>query len=127
MSLVYNHCKLLIIPYFLTERKGIGTGWFYSVLGGGLTKDPNTGAITNLRPTNNVEHVPLSFDNTAERRMRGDFAIPTLFGGNFDAVFNPQQKSIGDTWDSLPWKSNPPPPPEDPTDPEEESEELESE
>ncbi|WP_377475692.1 MAG: hypothetical protein P2A85_23000 [Microcoleus anatoxicus] len=39
----------------------------------------------------------------------------------------PKQKSIGDTWDSLPWKSNPPPPPEDPTDPEEESEELESE
>ncbi|MCC3422259.1 MAG: hypothetical protein JGK12_32365, partial [Microcoleus sp. PH2017_01_SCD_O_A] len=51
----------------------MGTGWFYSVLGGGLTKDPNTGAIANLRPTNNVERVPLSFDNTAERRMRGDF------------------------------------------------------
>ncbi|MEG4866944.1 MULTISPECIES: DNA/RNA non-specific endonuclease [unclassified Microcoleus] len=71
-------------------NEGIGTGWFYSVLGGGLTKDPNTGAITNLRPTNNVERVPLSFDNTAESRMRGDFAIPTLFGGNFDAVFNPR-------------------------------------
>ncbi|MGB3265067.1 MAG: hypothetical protein WBA89_14080 [Microcoleus sp.] len=39
----------------------------------------------------------------------------------------PSQNSIRDTWDSLPWKSNPPPPPEDPTDPEEESEELESE
>ncbi|TAE00747.1 MAG: Ig domain-containing protein group 2 domain-containing protein, partial [Oscillatoriales cyanobacterium] len=25
-------------------NEGIGTGWFYSVLGGGLTKDPNTGA-----------------------------------------------------------------------------------
>ncbi|TAD88841.1 MAG: DNA/RNA non-specific endonuclease [Oscillatoriales cyanobacterium] len=71
-------------------NEGIGTGWFYSVLGGGLTKDPNTGAITNLRPTNNVERVPLSFDNTAESRMRGDFAVPTLFGGNFDAVFNPR-------------------------------------
>jgi hypothetical protein len=42
-------------------NEGIGTGWFYSVLGGGLTKDPNTGAITNLRSTNNVERVPLSF------------------------------------------------------------------
>jgi hypothetical protein len=39
----------------------------------------------------------------------------------------PTKNSIRDTWDSLPWKSNPPPPPEDPTDPEEESEELESE
>ena len=74
----------------MTERKGIGTGWFYSVLGGGLSKDPNTGAIANLRPTNNVERVPMYFDNTAQRRMRGDFAIPALFGGNFDAVFNPR-------------------------------------
>ena len=60
--------------------EGIGTGWFYSVLGGG--KD--------LRPESNLEErVSVSFDNTAEARMRGDFAVPTLFNGNFDAVFNP--------------------------------------
>ncbi len=39
----------------------------------------------------------------------------------------PSKDSIGDTWDSLPWKSNPPPLPEDPTEPEEELEELEGE
>ena len=83
-------------------NEGIGTGWFYSVLGGGLTKDPNTGAITNLRSTNNVERVPLSFDNTAERRMRGDFAIPTLFGGNFDAVFNPRSLFRNAISDAIP-------------------------
>ena len=83
-------------------NEGIGTGWFYSALGGGLTKDPNTGAITNLRPTNNVERVPLSFDNTAESRMRGDFAIPTLFGGNFDAVFNPRSLFRNAISDAIP-------------------------
>ena len=80
----------------------MGTGWFYSVLGGGLTKDPNTGEIANLRPTNNVERVPLSFDNTAERRMRGDFAVPTLFGGNFDAVFNPRSLFRNAISDAIP-------------------------
>ena len=60
--------------------EGIGTGWFYSVLGGG--KD--------LRPESNLEErVSVSFDNTAEARMRGDFGVPTLFNGNFDAVSNP--------------------------------------
>jgi|GEM_PF-3335965 DNA/RNA endonuclease G, NUC1 len=39
----------------------------------------------------------------------------------------PSRKSIGKTWDSLPWKSNPPPLPEDPTDPDDESESLEGE
>ncbi|TAE91620.1 MAG: hypothetical protein EAZ79_30995, partial [Oscillatoriales cyanobacterium] len=67
-----------------------------------MTKDPNTGAIANLRPTNNVERVPLSFDNTAESRMRGDFAIPTLFGGNFDAVFNPRSLFRNAISDAIP-------------------------
>ncbi|XZN92612.1 MAG: DNA/RNA non-specific endonuclease [Microcoleus sp.] len=60
--------------------EGIGTGWFYSVLGGG----------SELRPQTNVERIPVDFDNTYDARMRGDFAVPTLFNGNFDAVFNPQ-------------------------------------
>ncbi|MEG4964369.1 DNA/RNA non-specific endonuclease, partial [Microcoleus sp. K4-C2] len=60
--------------------EGIGTGWFYSVLGGG----------SELRPQTNVERIPVDFDNTYDARMRGDAAVPTLFNGNFDAVFNPQ-------------------------------------
>ncbi|MCY7385282.1 MAG: hypothetical protein LH628_22415, partial [Microcoleus sp. CAN_BIN18] len=58
--------------------EGIGTGWFYSVLGGGETLRPET-----------QPRVPLSFDNTYSARMRGDDAIPTLFNGNFDAVTDP--------------------------------------
>ncbi|MEG3967554.1 DNA/RNA non-specific endonuclease [Microcoleus sp. T2B6] len=60
--------------------EGIGTGWFYSVLGGGK----------EFRPQTNVERIPVDFDNTYDARMRGDAAVPTLFNGNFDAVFNPQ-------------------------------------
>jgi DNA/RNA endonuclease G (NUC1) len=63
-----------------TPWEGIGTGWFYSVLGGG--KD--------LRPTMNIERVPLDYDNTDENRMQGDAPVPTLFDGNFDAVFDPK-------------------------------------
>jgi hypothetical protein len=57
--------------------EGIGTGWFHSVIGGGKDKrrDPLLGVRT-----------PVSEDNTAEARMRGDFAVPTLFNGNFDAI-----------------------------------------
>ncbi len=62
--------------------EGIGTGWFYSVLGGGAALD--------LRPSSDVERVPVAFDNTYDAPMRGDFAVPTLFNGNFDAVFQPK-------------------------------------
>jgi DNA/RNA endonuclease G (NUC1) len=61
-------------------NEGIGNGWFYSALGGG--KD--------LRPTTDVERVPVDYDNTHNARMRGDFAVPTLFNGNFDAVTQPK-------------------------------------
>ena len=60
----------------LAPWEGIGSGWFYSVLGGGKEKRPQT----------SINRVPLTFDNTYETRMRGDFAVPTLFNGNFDAV-----------------------------------------
>ncbi|HEY9893200.1 MAG TPA: DNA/RNA non-specific endonuclease [Candidatus Sericytochromatia bacterium] len=60
--------------------EGIGTGWFYSVLGGGQ----------ELRPQTFVDRIPVDWDNSYDARMRGDFAVPTLFNGNFDAVFNPQ-------------------------------------
>ncbi|NET42566.1 DNA/RNA non-specific endonuclease [Okeania sp. SIO2B3] len=60
--------------------EGIGTGWFYSVLGGG--KD--------LRPELKLdERVPVSFDNTSDRDSQGDFPVPTVFNGNFEIVTNP--------------------------------------
>ena len=72
--------KLAPFTISALPSEGIGTGWFYSVLGGGQ----------DLRPKTSVERVPLSFDNTLEARMRGDFAVPTLFNGNFDAITNPE-------------------------------------
>ncbi len=54
--------------------EGVGEGWFYSVLGGG--KDRRTLSSTG--------RVPVSFDNTLSAGMRGDYAVPTLFNGNFD-------------------------------------------
>jgi DNA/RNA endonuclease G (NUC1) len=63
--------------------EGIGTGWFYSVLGGG--KD--------LRPESKLsERVPVSFDNTHDKQSRGDFAVPTVFNGNFDIVTKPDSR-----------------------------------
>ena len=77
--------------------EGIGTGWFYSVLGGGK----------ELRPQTNVERIPVDFDNTYDARMRGDFAVPTLFNGNFDAVFNPQGLNRTIFSDAIPgWSSH---------------------
>ncbi|HEY9807942.1 MAG TPA: hypothetical protein V6D13_01255 [Halomicronema sp.] len=57
--------------------EGICTGWFYSVLGGG--KDKRQFPLLGVR-------TPVNFDNSAEARMGGDFALPTLFNGNFDAI-----------------------------------------
>ena len=63
--------------------EGIGTGWFYSVLGGG--KDVRHPQLSSQR-------TPVSYDNTnvnsPERgeRVRGDYTVPTLFNGNFDAI-----------------------------------------
>ncbi len=54
--------------------EGVGEGWFYSVLGGGKQE----------RKLSSVGRVPVSFDNTLEASMRGDYAVPTLFNGNFD-------------------------------------------
>ncbi|MCC3426568.1 MAG: DNA/RNA non-specific endonuclease [Microcoleus sp. PH2017_01_SCD_O_A] len=80
-----------VSPWYTPESKfqhgadaapweGIGTGWFYSAMGGGYSSRPKT----------NVERIPVDFDNTYDARMRGDAAVPTLFNGNFDAVFDPK-------------------------------------
>ncbi|MEB3341221.1 DNA/RNA non-specific endonuclease [Okeania sp.] len=80
--------------------EGIGTGWFYSVLGGG--KD--------LRPESKLsERVSMSFDNTSDRESQGDFAVPTLFNGNFDAVFNPNGLLRNSLSDGIPgWSGSSP-------------------
>lgn len=54
--------------------EGVSEGWFYSVLGGGKEQ-------RKYSPTGRV---PVSFDNTLSAGMRGDYAVPTLFNGNFD-------------------------------------------
>ncbi len=64
--------------------EGIGTGWFYSAQGGGIQQ----------RPRSTTNRVPVEFDNTYDTRMRGDFAVPTLFNGNFDAVTKPDTRLL---------------------------------
>ncbi|MCC3557511.1 hypothetical protein [Microcoleus sp. PH2017_35_SFW_U_B] len=73
--------------------EGIGTGWFHSVLGGGSQLRPyfdggkktktELGNFENYLKNNRVSVLE---DNTYSARMRGDYAVPTLFNGNFDAV-----------------------------------------
>lgn len=46
-----------------------------------------------MRNYSDVERIPLDFDNTYDARMRGDYAVPTLVNGNFDAVFQPKNNS----------------------------------
>jgi large repetitive protein len=59
--------------------EGIGEGWAFSILGGGK----------NLRPSiSNLPREDLKQDNTATARQRGDFALPTLFDGNFDTILD---------------------------------------
>lgn len=48
------------------------------------------GGGKDLRPKTFVPRITVDFDNTYDSRMRGDYPVPTLFNGNFDAVFNPQ-------------------------------------
>jgi len=62
--------------------EGIGTGWFYSVLGGGSQLRPYDVNVSN--------RVSLTEDNTYTdgtigNKMRGDYAVPTILNGNFDA------------------------------------------
>jgi large repetitive protein len=71
--------------------EGIETGWFYSVLGGGKDRrQPVNGFRTDV-----------SFDNTVTARQRGDFAVPTLFNGNFDAITNRQNVQPIPGWSGL--------------------------
>ncbi|MCC3427705.1 MAG: DNA/RNA non-specific endonuclease [Microcoleus sp. PH2017_01_SCD_O_A] len=73
--------------------EGIGTGWFHSVLGGGSQLRPyfdggkkTKSELSNFENYLKNNRVSVLEDNTYSARMRGDYAVPTLFNGNFDAV-----------------------------------------
>ncbi len=73
--------------------EGIGTGWFHSVLGGGSQLRPydfggkkGKNDLGNFENYLNNNRAAVSEDNTYSARMRGDYAVPTLFNGNFDAI-----------------------------------------
>ena len=68
--------EIVINEFKEKQWEGNGTGWFYSILGNGYFKRPSTA----------VDKRPVWKDNTEEARQRGDFAVPTLFNGNFDAI-----------------------------------------
>jgi large repetitive protein len=62
------------------QWEGVGTGWYYSAIGGGYSRRSQIPNVTQTPRT------PIGVDNTQTREQRGDFAVPTLFDGNFDAV-----------------------------------------
>jgi hypothetical protein len=71
------------------QWEGVGTGWYYSVLGGGASR-------RSKLPQAATPRTPVGVDNTniAFPQMRGDFAVPTLFNGNFDAELHDATKPI---------------------------------
>ena len=77
--------------------EGIGTGWFYSVLGGGHRFRPYGDNIYTRRSKeelgsfrdylqNTRNRSAVTEDNTYSKEQRGDFVIPTVFNGNFDTL-----------------------------------------
>jgi DNA/RNA endonuclease G (NUC1) len=68
--------------------EGIGTGWFYSVLGGGAKLRPLGGQTqggSQLTQSKGTRKDVL-FDNTSQTTKSGDYAVATLFNGNFDTI-----------------------------------------
>jgi DNA/RNA endonuclease G (NUC1) len=61
------------------QWEGVGTGWYYSAIGGGYWRRSSLPVATTPR-------TPVGVDNTNLARSRGDYAVPTLFNGNFDAI-----------------------------------------
>ena len=78
--------------YFKDEEnnsEGIGEGWYYSVLGGGERPISST-----------INRVPVGIDNTDPDVTGGDFAVPTVFNGNFD--YQLSNTDGGTIWDNTP-------------------------
>jgi DNA/RNA endonuclease G (NUC1) len=76
--------------------EGIGTGWFHSVLGGGSELRPyfdggkkGRNELGNFEDYLKNNRVSVYEDNTYTATLRGDYAVPTLFNGNFDATIAP--------------------------------------
>jgi DNA/RNA endonuclease G (NUC1) len=78
---------LALNPIAGMPSEGIGEGWFYSVLGGGARLRPLGERTLNgqLAQAKGIRK-DVGVDNTSSSRMRGDYAVPTLFDGNFDAI-----------------------------------------
>ncbi|MDY6807209.1 MAG: DNA/RNA non-specific endonuclease, partial [Cyanobacteriota bacterium] len=81
--------------------EGIGTGWFYSVNGGGdkfrpyfvegESKPKGKDELGDFEEYLKENRTPVTYDNTYTdedigTRMRGDYATTTVFNGNFDVV-----------------------------------------
>ena len=77
--------------------EGIGTGWFYSVLGGGDDLRPyflegnklskaEIEANDGLKKYLHGKRTSVSKDNNSVDGTPGDYAVPTLFNGNFDVI-----------------------------------------
>jgi hypothetical protein len=85
-------------------RDGIQEGWAYAPLGGHDSKrkygDELSSVTANTLPSDYFinKREDLKQDNTATPRQRGDFAVPTLFDGNFDAISSPQAGQLADIW-----------------------------
>lgn len=63
--------------------EGIGTGWFFSVLGGGNGLRPSLSTSVRTSVTEDNTYTDYGTDNY-DTRLRGDYAVSTLFNGNFD-------------------------------------------
>jgi DNA/RNA endonuclease G (NUC1) len=82
-----------------TSEEGTGHGWFYSVLGGGQGRRPGWSEYPDFLRRRQAS---VKDDNTAQSYMKGDFAVPTLFNGNFDVAIVDESNLISRD----PWFSN---------------------
>ena len=67
-----------LVPWYSSSNnkgsnEGIGNGWYYSEMAGGKRPDVDLS-----------QRKSLSYDNTDDGIVSGDFAVPTVFNGNFD-------------------------------------------
>ncbi len=76
------------------QWEGVGTGWYYSAIGGGYSR---RGSL----PVNTTPRTPIGYDNSAKPSQRGDYAVPTLFNGNFDVTTISQPVTLVPSWSGI--------------------------